>query len=51
MIDDAVSGYFEAFPEEKDRLEKIKLVESGKTKGKTYTPDEYLRHIDQVLKN
>ncbi|MCV0399680.1 MAG: type II toxin-antitoxin system HicB family antitoxin [Nitrosarchaeum sp.] len=24
MIDDAVSGYFEAFPEEKDRLEKIK---------------------------
>jgi len=24
MIDDAVSGYFQAFPEEKDRLEKIK---------------------------
>ncbi|MGI0010105.1 MAG: type II toxin-antitoxin system HicB family antitoxin [Nitrosopumilaceae archaeon] len=24
MIDDAVYGYFEAFPEEKDRLEKIK---------------------------
>jgi predicted RNase H-like HicB family nuclease len=24
MIDDAVSGYFAAFPEEKDRLEKIK---------------------------
>jgi len=24
MIDDAVSGYFKTFPEEKDRLEKIK---------------------------
>ena len=24
MIDDAVSGYFEAFPEEKGRLEKIR---------------------------
>ena len=24
MINDAVKGYFEAFPEEKDRLEKIK---------------------------
>lgn len=24
MIDDAVDGYFKAFPEEKDRLEKIK---------------------------
>ena len=24
MIDDAVSGYFEAFPEEKDRLDRIK---------------------------
>lgn len=24
MINDAVSGYFQAFPEEKDRLEKIK---------------------------
>lgn len=24
MIDDAVSGYFEAFPEEKDRLGKIR---------------------------
>ena len=24
MIDDAVDGYFEAFPEEKDRLVKIK---------------------------
>lgn len=24
MIDDAVSGYFQAFPEERDRLEKIK---------------------------
>ncbi len=24
MIDDAVSGYFQSFPEEKDRLEKIR---------------------------
>lgn len=24
MIDDAISGYFEAFPEEKGRLEKIR---------------------------
>lgn len=24
MINDAVSGYFQAFPEEKDKLEKIK---------------------------
>ena len=24
MVDDAVSGYFEAFPEEKDRLDRIK---------------------------
>jgi predicted RNase H-like HicB family nuclease len=24
MINDAVSGYFEAFPEEKDRLDRIK---------------------------
>ena len=24
MIDDAISGYFEAFPEEKDRLDRIK---------------------------
>ncbi|MCV0399673.1 MAG: hypothetical protein K5785_06715 [Nitrosarchaeum sp.] len=34
-----------------DIEEKIKLVESGKIKGKTYTPDEYLKHIDQVLKD
>jgi hypothetical protein len=28
---------------------KIKLIESGKTKGKTYTPDEYLKHVNEVL--
>ena len=31
--------------------EKVKLVESGKLKGKTYTPNEYLKHIDKVLED
>lgn len=31
MIGDAVDGYFEAFPEEKDRLEKIKKAENKET--------------------
>jgi len=34
-----------------DIEEKVKLVESGKLKGKTYTPDEYLNHIDKVLED
>ena len=34
-----------------DIEEKVKLVESGKLKGKTYTPDEYLKHIDKVLED
>jgi hypothetical protein len=34
-----------------DIEEKIKLVESGKIKGKAYTPDEYLKHIDKVLED
>lgn len=32
-----------------DIEKKIKQIESGKAKGKTYTPDEYLKHIDRVL--
>ena len=28
---------------------KVKLIESGKAKGKTYTPDEYLKHVNEVL--
>jgi hypothetical protein len=28
---------------------KVKLIESGKAKGKTYTQDEYLKHVDKVL--
>lgn len=31
--------------------EKIKLIESGKAKGKSYTPSEYLKHIDKILKD
>ena len=31
--------------------EKVKLVESGKVKGKAYTSDEYLKHIDKVLED
>ena len=31
--------------------EKIKLIESGKAKGKSYTPKEYLEHIDKVLED
>jgi hypothetical protein len=34
-----------------DIEEKVKLVESGKLKGKTYTPDEYLKYIDKVLED
>ncbi len=33
-----------------DIEEKMKLVESGK-KGKTYTADDYLKHIDKVLED
>lgn len=33
-----------------DIEKKIELIESGKIKGKTYTPDKYLKHIDKVLK-
>lgn len=29
---------------------KIKLIESGKATGKTYTIDEYIKHIDKILK-
>ncbi|HEY8110960.1 MAG TPA: hypothetical protein VIG05_08860 [Candidatus Nitrosotenuis sp.] len=29
---------------------KIKLIDSGKTKGKNYTPEEYLKHVDEILK-
>ncbi|MGI0055757.1 MAG: hypothetical protein ACREAK_00105 [Nitrosarchaeum sp.] len=29
---------------------KVELIESGKIKGKTYTPDEYLKHVDEILK-
>lgn len=32
-----------------DIEEKVKLIESGKVKGKTYTPDKYLKHIDETL--
>jgi hypothetical protein len=28
---------------------KVKLIDSGKAKGKTYTPDEYLKHVNKVL--
>lgn len=34
-----------------DIEEKVKLIESGKVKGKTYTPDEYLKHINEVLED
>ncbi|MGI0004372.1 MAG: hypothetical protein ACREAX_03645 [Candidatus Nitrosotenuis sp.] len=30
---------------------KIKLVESGKVKGKTYTPDEYIKHVKKILED
>jgi hypothetical protein len=33
----------------RDIEEKIKLIESGKARGKTYTPDEYLNHTREVL--
>ena len=29
---------------------KIKLIDSGKAKGKVYTPEEYLKHVDEILK-
>lgn len=32
-----------------DIEKKVKLIESGKVKGKAYTPDEYLNHVDRVL--
>lgn len=28
---------------------KVKLIESGNAKGKTYTPSKYLKHVDKVL--
>lgn len=31
--------------------EKVKLIESRKVKGKAYTPDEYLKHIDKALED
>lgn len=31
--------------------EKIKLIESGKVKGKSYTPEQYLKHVDKVLED
>ena len=30
-------------------MKKIKLVESGKVMGKSYTPSEYLEHIEKIL--
>jgi hypothetical protein len=31
--------------------EKVKMIETGKVTGKKYTPDEYIKHIDQVLED
>ncbi len=32
------------------RIEKIlEAIDSGKVKTTTYTPDEYLKHIDEVI--
>ncbi len=30
---------------------KIKLAESGKVKGKAYTPGEYIDHVKKILKD
>ncbi len=31
--------------------EKVELAQSGRIKGKKYTPSEYLQHIDEILKD
>ncbi len=31
--------------------EKVRSIESGKVMGKKYTPDECIKHIDQVLED
>ncbi|MGB9002385.1 MAG: hypothetical protein WCC52_01075 [Nitrosotalea sp.] len=31
--------------------EKVKMIESGKVTGKKYTPDEYIKHIEEVLED
>jgi hypothetical protein len=28
---------------------KVKLIDSGKAKGKTYAPDKYLKYVNKVL--
>jgi hypothetical protein len=28
--------------------EKIRLIASGKVSGRRYTPDEYIKHIEQI---
>ncbi|MDE1862641.1 MAG: hypothetical protein KGI33_06990 [Thaumarchaeota archaeon] len=31
--------------------EKVKKIESGKVTGKKHTPDEYIKHIEEVLED
>ncbi|MDE1878693.1 hypothetical protein [Candidatus Nitrosotalea okcheonensis] len=31
--------------------EKVSRIESGRITGKKYTPEEYIKHIDEVLKD